>query len=55
MGYSPWVHKELDTTERLTLSLSQEAYSHECIDILSHFLRALPENQSGSRSRAKRC
>ena len=21
-GYSPWVHKELDTTERVTLSLS---------------------------------
>ena len=21
MGYSPWGHKELDTTERLTLSL----------------------------------
>ena len=22
MGYSPWGHKESDTTERLTLSLS---------------------------------
>ena len=22
MGYSPWGHKELDTTEQLTLSLS---------------------------------
>ena len=22
MGYSPWGHEELDTTERLTLSLS---------------------------------
>ena len=24
MGYRPWGHKELDTTERLTLSLFQE-------------------------------
>ena len=26
MGYSPWVHKESDTTEQLTLSLSIYIY-----------------------------
>ena len=25
MGYSPWGHKELDTTERLSLSLFMES------------------------------
>ena len=27
VGYGPWGHKELDTTERLTLSLSYKGYS----------------------------
>ena len=26
VGYSPWGHKESDTTERLTLSLSSESW-----------------------------
>ena len=26
-GYSPWGHKESDTTERLTLSLQQEVFT----------------------------
>ena len=30
VGYSPWSHEELDTTEWLTLSLSW-MYSHFCI------------------------
>ena len=28
MGYSPWGHKELDTTERLTLLLGNKFYGH---------------------------
>ena len=31
-GYSPWGHKELDTTERLTLSLSKEIKPEYSLD-----------------------
>ena len=34
MGYSPWGHKELDTTERLTLSLFQSNSSHPKLGLL---------------------
>ena len=34
MGYSPWGHKELDTTERLTLSLSKDLCSGKVKDFL---------------------
>ena len=30
-GYSPWIHKELDTTEQLTLSLSLSNPQGSCI------------------------
>ena len=28
MGYSPWIHKETDTTERLTHNLSSAFLQH---------------------------
>ena len=30
LGYSPWDHKELDTTERLTLVLEWRGHMYSC-------------------------
>ena len=36
MGYSPWGHKESDTTERLTgTSFGGESHAHEEVKLLS--------------------
>ena len=40
-GYSPWGHKELDTTERLSLPYS----SSKCLGLLDGILSAAPHIQ----------
>ena len=37
MGYSPWVHKESDTTEQLTLSLSIYIYLNRKENMFNRF------------------
>ena len=39
-GYSPWGHKELDTTERLILVLYQ--LKHTTFKLIKNIFRALP-------------
>ena len=34
MGYSPWAHKESDTTERLTLPLYFHTYTYQHLEML---------------------
>ena len=61
MGYSPWGHRELDTTERLTLSLSfftlQEALACPTSGSLHHLIWAyfqhLGKGRQNKQSQAK--
>ena len=48
MGYGPWGHKELDTTERLTLQLSHIIYIYIYIFIYNIYINFVHHIRKGS-------